>query len=93
MSAFQPLVAVKQTSRRGQLVFRGPRVCWLEGVKVKHSQSSTINRCCQGGAGDQIKSLLVPYRDDALVMRPVNRHKIGTVRNRDREVATPEALA
>ena|SRR6266568_4769245 len=43
MSAFQPLVAVKQTSRRGQLAFKGSEVCWLEGAKVKHSHSSAIN--------------------------------------------------
>jgi hypothetical protein len=36
--------------------------------------------------------LLVPYRDDALTMWPVNRQRIGNVRNKDREVASPETI-
>jgi putative SOS response-associated peptidase YedK len=42
---------------------------------------------------DELKALLVPCKDDALTMWPVNRQKIGNVRNKDREVATPEALS
>ena len=41
---------------------------------------------------DELKTLLVPCKDDALIMLPVNRQKIGNVRNKDREVALPEAL-
>ena len=41
---------------------------------------------------DELKALLVPFKDDALTMWPVNRQKIGNVRNKDREVATPEPL-
>jgi hypothetical protein len=41
---------------------------------------------------DELKALLVPFKDDALTMWPVNRLKIGNVRNKDREVATPEPL-
>jgi len=37
--------------------------------------------------------LLVPCRDDALTMWPVNRERIGNVRNKNREVALPEALS
>jgi len=39
------------------------------------------------------QALLVPYRDDALTMWPVNRQRIGNVRNKDREVALPEVLS
>jgi putative SOS response-associated peptidase YedK len=39
---------------------------------------------------DELKALLVPFKDDALTMWPVNRQKIGNVRNKDREVALPE---
>jgi putative SOS response-associated peptidase YedK len=42
---------------------------------------------------DELKALLVPFKDDALTMWPVNRQKIGNVRNKDREVALPEALS
>jgi putative SOS response-associated peptidase YedK len=42
---------------------------------------------------DELKALLVPYRDDALTVWPVNRQKVGNVRNTDREVAEPEPLA
>jgi len=42
---------------------------------------------------EEIKALLVPYRDDGLTMWPVNRQRIGNVRNKDREVALPEALS
>jgi putative SOS response-associated peptidase YedK len=42
---------------------------------------------------DQPKALLVPFNDDALTMWPVNRQKVGNVRNKDREVAEPEALS
>jgi putative SOS response-associated peptidase YedK len=41
---------------------------------------------------DELKALLVPIKDEALTMWPVNRKKIGNVRNKDREVAEPEAL-
>ena len=41
---------------------------------------------------DELKALLVPFKDDALTMWPVNRQKIGNVRNKDREVALLEAL-
>jgi putative SOS response-associated peptidase YedK len=41
---------------------------------------------------DELKALLVPFRDDGLTIWPVNRQKIGNVRNKDREVAKPEAL-
>jgi putative SOS response-associated peptidase YedK len=42
---------------------------------------------------EELKAFLVPYRDDALTMWPVNRQKIGNVRTKDREVALPEALS
>jgi putative SOS response-associated peptidase YedK len=42
---------------------------------------------------DELKALLVPLKDDALTMWPVNRQKVGNVRNKDREVAEPEARA
>src|ERR1700704_2202620 len=38
---------------------------------------------------DELKVLLVPFKDDALTMWPVNRQKIGNVRNKDREVGLP----
>ena len=41
---------------------------------------------------DELKALLVPHKDDALIMWPVNRQKIGNVRNKDREVASPETI-
>ena len=41
---------------------------------------------------EELKALLVPFRDDALTMWPVNRQRIGNVRNKDREVAEPEPL-
>jgi len=41
---------------------------------------------------DELKAVLVPFKDDALTIWPVNRQKIGNVRNKDREVAEPEAL-
>jgi putative SOS response-associated peptidase YedK len=41
---------------------------------------------------EELKALLVPFKDDALTIWPVNRQKIGNVRNKDREVAEPEAL-
>ena len=41
---------------------------------------------------EELKALLVPFKDDALAMWPVNRQKIGNVRNKDREVAEPEAI-
>ena len=41
---------------------------------------------------DVLKALLVPFKDDALTMWPVNRQKIGNVRNKDREVASPETI-
>jgi len=36
---------------------------------------------------DELRALLVPFEDDALTLWPVNRQKIGNVRNKDREVA------
>lgn len=39
---------------------------------------------------DELKALLVPFRDDTLTMWRVNRQRIGNVRNKDREVALPE---
>jgi putative SOS response-associated peptidase YedK len=45
------------------------------------------------GTNAELKALLVPLKDDALTMWPVNRQRIGNVRNKDREVALPEALA
>jgi putative SOS response-associated peptidase YedK len=39
-----------------------------------------------------MKALLVPFKDDALTIWPVNRQKVGNVRNKDREVAEPEPL-
>jgi putative SOS response-associated peptidase YedK len=42
---------------------------------------------------DQLKALLVPYKDDALTLWPVNRQRIGNVRNKEREVALPEMLS
>ena len=44
------------------------------------------------GANDQLKALLVPFKDAALTMWPVNGQRIANVRNKDREVALPEAL-
>jgi hypothetical protein len=44
----------------------------------------------QPATDDELKTLLVPRKDDALTMWPVNRQKIGNVRNKDREVAPPE---
>ena len=41
----------------------------------------------------ELKALLVPFKDDALTMWPVNRQKIGNVRNKDREVASPEPVS
>ena len=42
---------------------------------------------------DELKALLVPCKDDALTLWPVNRQSIGNVRNKDREVALPEAVS
>jgi putative SOS response-associated peptidase YedK len=42
---------------------------------------------------DKLKALLAPFKDDALTMWPVNRQRIGNVRNKDREVAAAEALS
>jgi putative SOS response-associated peptidase YedK len=41
---------------------------------------------------DELKALQVPYKNDALTMWPVNRQRIGNVRNKDREVASPETI-
>ena len=41
---------------------------------------------------DQLKALLIPCPDDWLRIWPVNRTKIGNVRNKSREVAEPELL-
>lgn len=40
-------------------------------------------------SGQELKALLVPCPDEALKLWPVNREKIGNVRNKDREVADP----
>jgi putative SOS response-associated peptidase YedK len=42
---------------------------------------------------DELKALLVPFKDDALTMWPVNRQKIGNARNKDREVVLPELVS
>jgi putative SOS response-associated peptidase YedK len=42
-------------------------------------------------APDQLKALLVPCKDHALKIWPVDRQKIGNVRNKEREVALPDA--
>jgi putative SOS response-associated peptidase YedK len=42
---------------------------------------------------DELKALLIPYRDDALSIWPVNRQRIGNVRNKDPAVAIPEPAA
>jgi putative SOS response-associated peptidase YedK len=39
---------------------------------------------------NELKALLVPCRDDALNIWPVNRRRIGDVRNKNRDVALPE---
>jgi putative SOS response-associated peptidase YedK len=44
------------------------------------------------GTNDELKALLVPFKDEALIMWPVNRQKVGNVRNKDRDVAEPEPL-
>jgi putative SOS response-associated peptidase YedK len=41
---------------------------------------------------EELKALLIPFKDDALTIWPVNRQKIGNARNKDREVAEPEPL-
>jgi len=41
---------------------------------------------------EELKALLVPFKGDALTIWPVNRQKLGNVRNKDREVAEPEVL-
>ena len=40
----------------------------------------------------KLKAMLVPIDDDALKLWPVNRQKIGNVRNKEAEVALPEAV-
>jgi len=42
---------------------------------------------------DELKALLVPFKDDALTMWPVNRQRLGNVRNKDSEVALPEVVS
>jgi putative SOS response-associated peptidase YedK len=41
---------------------------------------------------DEVKALLAPFKDEALTMWPVNRQKVGNVRNKDRQVAEPEPV-
>lgn len=41
---------------------------------------------------DELKALLAPRPDDALKIWPVNRQRIGNVRNKERDVALPEEL-
>ena len=40
----------------------------------------------------ELKAMLVPIDDDALKLWPVNRQKIGNVRNKEAEVALPETV-
>ena len=40
----------------------------------------------------ELKAMLVPIDDDALKLWPVNRQKIGNVRNKEAEVAQPQAV-
>ena len=40
----------------------------------------------------ELKAMLVPINDDALKLWPVNRQKIGNVRNKEAEVAVLEAV-
>jgi putative SOS response-associated peptidase YedK len=47
----------------------------------------------EAATSDELKALLVPFKDETLTMWPVNRQKIGNVRNKDREVALREALS
>jgi putative SOS response-associated peptidase YedK len=42
---------------------------------------------------DELTALLVPFKDEALAMWPVNRQKIGNVRNEDRDVVLPELVS
>ena len=42
---------------------------------------------------DELKALLVPCPDETLKLWPVNRQKVGNVRNKEREVAEPDAAA
>ena len=42
---------------------------------------------------DELKALLVPFKDDALTMWPVKRQRLGNVRNKDSEVALPEVVS
>ncbi len=42
------------------------------------------------GVPGELKAMLVPCPDEALRLWPVNRQKIGNVRNKDQEVAMPE---
>jgi putative SOS response-associated peptidase YedK len=44
-------------------------------------------------SADELKALLVACPDEALKIWPVNRQKIGNVRNKEREVAEPQADA
>jgi putative SOS response-associated peptidase YedK len=47
----------------------------------------------QPASSEDLKALLKPCPDEALKLWPVNRQKIGNVRNKEREVAEPEAAA
>ena len=38
----------------------------------------------------ELKAMLVPFDDDGLKLWPINRQKIGYVRNKEAEVALPE---
>ena len=44
----------------------------------------------EASTSEELKALLVPFRDDAVKPWPVNRQKIGNVRNREREVVEPD---
>ena len=60
----------------------------------RSSWPKRIGRCGWGApTPDELKALLVPYKDDGLTMWLVNRQRIGNVRNKDREVALPQALS
>jgi hypothetical protein len=60
----------------------------------RQSEATIIGDAAEEPAtSDELKALLVPCKDDVLNMWPVNRQRIGNVRNKDREVALPEALS
>jgi putative SOS response-associated peptidase YedK len=46
----------------------------------------------KAATSEELKALLGPCRDEALKVWPVNRTKIGNVRNKGPEVAQPESV-